>query len=263
MRKKLKHLKLIKIATNAILMSSFLLFISSTCSQQKDLKCVSLCISAPVNIYKENDEIRIALLKDTILVFYYSDYLVYRLLPTAKWETGEKIKGTEPYFIYNKRDSCGILFNSLTDSSYIITCRIDSFLFNRAFRGKDLDIPVDSLWSVMEVKKENDGILIEKYGSTKQGNEMSVDFIYYYYSKKMNKVQYSFSKKLDSISGMKLFKFRLIFNSKFSKSHNDVLPKREISCEIREEAPPDVKEILSLIKKYRSIKKNLVHFRTH
>ena len=84
---------------------------------------------------------------------------------------------------------------------------------------------------------------------------MSADSIYYYYSKKMNKIQYSFSKKLDSISGMKLFKFRLLFNSKFSKSYKGVLPKREISFEIREEVPPDVKEILSLIKKYQSIKK--------
>ena len=254
MRKKKRHLEIIKVATNAILMISFLLFISSTCSQQKDLKCVSLSFSTPVNIYKENDEIKIALLKDTILVFYYSDYLVYRLLPTSKWETGEKIKGTEPYLVYNKQDSCGILFNSLTDSSYLITCRIDSFLFNRALRAKDLDIPVDSLWSIMEVKKESDEILIEKYGLTKQGDEMSVDSIYYYYSKKMNKAQYSFSKKLDSISGMKLFKFRLIFNSKFSKSHNAVLPKREISFEIRDETAPNVQEILSLIKKYRSIK---------
>jgi len=256
MRKKKRHLEIIKVATNVTLMISFLLFNSSTCSQKKDLKCVSLSFSAPVNIYKENDEIKISILRDTILVFYYSDYLVYRLLPTAKWETGENIQGTEPYLIYNKQDSCGILFNSLTDSSYIITCRIDSFLFNRALRGKDLDIPSDSLWSTKEVKKDNGGILIEKYGSTKQGDEMSIDSIYYYYSKKMNKVQYSFSKKLDSISGMKLFKFRLLFNSKFSKSYNGVLPKREIWFEIREEVPPDVKEILSLIKKYQSIKKN-------
>src|SRR6187399_935406 len=175
MRKKKRHLEIIKVATNVTLMISFLLFNSSTCSQKKDLKCVSLSFSAPVNIYKENDEIKISILKDTILVFYYSDYLVYRLLPTANWETGKNIKGTEPYLIYNKQDSCGILFNSSTDSSYIITCRIDSFLFNRALRGKDLDIPADSLWSIMEVKKENGGILIEKYGSTKQGDEMSVD----------------------------------------------------------------------------------------
>ena len=117
-------------------MISFLLFNSSTCSQKKDLKCVSLSFSAPVNIYKENDEIKISILRDTILVFYYSDYLgAYCLLPTAKWETGENIKGTEPYLIYNKQDSCGILFNSLTDSS-IITCRIDSFLFNLGLEGE-------------------------------------------------------------------------------------------------------------------------------
>lgn len=255
MRKKIRQWKIIKVATNATLMISFLLFVSSTCSQKKDLKGVRLSFSAPVNIYKKNEEIKVALLKDTVSLFYYSDYLIYRLLPTAKWETGENIKGTESYFIYKKQDSCGILFNSLTDTSYGIICRIDSFLYNRALRGKDLDIPVDSLWSIMEVKKEKGGILIEEYGLTKQGDEMSVDSIYYYYSKKMNKVQYSFSKKLDSIRGMKLFKFRLLFNPKFSKSHNYILPKREISFEIREEGPPNEKEILSLIKKYRIIKK--------
>src|SRR4030095_11643823 len=118
MRKKIRHLEIIKVATNVTLMISFLLFHSATCSQKKDLKCVSLSFSAPVNIYKENDQIKVAILKDTIAVIYYSDYLVYRLPPTVKWETGEKIKGTEPYFIYNNPDSCGILFNSLTDSSY-------------------------------------------------------------------------------------------------------------------------------------------------
>jgi len=246
---------IIKAALIAALMISFLLFISFTCSQKKDLKCVSLYFSAPANIYKENDEIKVPISKDTVLIYHYSDYFVYRLTPTAIWETGENIKGTEPYFIYNKKDSFGILFNSLTDSSYGIACRIDSFLFNRAFRGKDLDIPVDSVWSMTEVKKGDSGILIEKYGLTKQGDEMSVDSIYYYYSKKMNKVGYSFSKKLDSISGMKLFKFRLLLNSKFSKTYNGVLPNREISFEIREIDPPDVKEILSLIKKYQSIKK--------
>lgn len=255
MKKKVMHSEIIKVVFVATLMISILFFVSFTCSEKKDLKCVSLWFSAPVNIYKKNDETKIALLKDTISIFYYSDYMVYRLLPTAKWETGENIKGTEPYFIYKKGDSCGILFNSLTDSSYGIVCRMDSFLFNRALRGKDLEIPVDTLWSITEVKKENAGILIEKYGPKREGDEASVDSIYYYYSKRMNKVQYSFSKKLDSIRGMKLFKFRLIFNSKFSKSHNYVLPKREISFEIREEVPPDDKEILSLIKKYRSIKK--------
>ena len=255
MRKKKKHLIIIKAATNAALMISFLFFVSSTCSKKNTLKCISLCYSFPTNVYRENDEIKIYTLKDTISIFYYSDYLIYRLPPTVKFETDEKIKGTEPYFIYNKQDSFGILFNSLTDSSSGITCRVDSFLFNRAFRVKDIDLPVDSIWHLMEVKKDKDGIVIEKYGMMKQGDEMSIDTIYYYYSKKMNKIEYSFSKKLDSISRKKLFKARFLFNSKFSTSNKIVLPKREISFEIREVNPPDTKEVFLIIRKYQSIKK--------
>lgn len=255
MRKKKKHFIIIKAAANAALMICLLFFVSSTCSIKNTLKCISLCYSFPTNVYRENDELKIYTLKDTISIFYYSDYLIYRLPPTVKFETDEKIKGTEPYFIYNKKDSFGILYNSLTDSSSGITCRVDSFLFNRGFKVKDIDLPVDSIWHLMEVKKDKGGIIIEKYGIMNQGDEMSIDTIYYYYSKKMNKIEYSFSKKLDSISRKKLFKARFLFNSKFSSSNKMVLPKREISFEIREEDPPDVKEILPLIKKYQRIKK--------
>ena len=254
MRKKKKPVIIIKAATNAALMI-FLLFFVSACSQKEHLRCISLSYIFPTNIYRENDEIKIYSLKDTISIFYYSDYLIYRLPPIVKFETDEKIKGTEPYFIYNKQDSFGVLFNSLTDSSCGRTCPVDSFLFNRGFKVKDMDIPADSVWPLMEVKKDKDGILIEKYAMLKPEDEMSIDTIYYYYSRKMNKVKYSFSKKLDSISHMKLFKARFLFNSKFSSSERAFLPKREISFEIREVHPPDAKEIFSLIKKYRSLKK--------
>lgn len=253
MSKKEKHLEIIKTAVAAALMISSLFLVSSTCSQNPSLKCFSLCFSLPISTYKENDEVKNHNLTDTILIFYYSDLLVYRLLPTAKWETGENIKGTEPYFIYNKRDSFGILFNSITDSSYGANYRVDSLLFNRGFKGKDLDIPADSLWSLVEVKKDNEDVSIQKYALLKQGDETSIDSIYYYYSKKMKNIEYSFSKKLDSISGMKLFKTRLVFNSKFSRAQNFITPKREISFEIREEKPPNAKEILSLIKRYQRI----------
>ncbi len=253
MGRKKKHLIIIKAATIAALMISFLFFVSSTCLKKNSLKCIRLSYSFPTTVYPENDEIKIYTLKDTILIFYYSDYLIYRLPPTVKFETDEKIKGTEPYFIYNKQDSFGILFNSITDSSSGMTCRVDSFLFNRGFKIKDMDLPVDSVWHLMEVKKDKEGVVIEKYGIMKQGDEMSIDTIFYYYSKKMNKIEYSFSKKLDSISGKKLFKARFLFNSKFSSSNKTVLPKREISFEIREVNPPDTKEVFSIIRKYENI----------
>ena len=71
----------------------------------------------------------------------------------------------------------------------------------------------------------------------------------------MNKIEYSFSKKPDSISRKKLLKVRFLFNSNFSSSNKIVLPKREISFEIRDVNPTDTTEVFLIIRKYQSIKK--------
>jgi len=252
MVKKLKNSLIIKAAGIAALMILFLFLGSYTCSKKSNLKCLGLCFNYPLSTYKENDEIKIYSLKDTILIFYYSDYILYRLSSTIRFETGEKLKGTEPYFVYNKRDDFGFLFTSIIDSIRGIKYPVDSFLANRGLKGKDFDIPVDSLWSLTEVIKVKEDSLLEKYGSLKQGDETSIDSIYYYYSKDMNKIEYSFSKKLDSIKGMKLFKVRLLYNERVSTSNETILPKRELSFEMIEEHVPNPNKIIEFIRKFEN-----------
>jgi hypothetical protein len=234
------------------LMISFLFFGSYTCSKKNHLRTVGLFFSYPLSFYKEKDETKIYNFKDTILIFYYSDYILYRLSPTIKFETGEKVSGTEPYFIYDKNNEFGFLFTSLIDSSKGTKFLVDSFLANRGIRGRDFDIPVDSLWTLTEVIKSKENVFLEKYGSLKQGDETTIDSIYYYYSKDMNKVEYSFSKKLDSIRGMKLFKARFLYNERISTSNEIILPKRELSFEMIEEHVPNPKKIIEFIKKFES-----------
>ena len=252
MAKKLKNLIIIKAAVIAALMILFIFLGSYTCSKKSDLKCLGLCFNYPLSTYKENDEIKIYSLKDTILIFYYFDYILYRLSATIRFETGEKLKGTEPYFIYNKKDDFGYLYTSINDSSRGTKYPVDSFLANRGLKGKDFDIPIDSLWSLTEKIKVKENILIEKYGSLKQGDETTIDSIYYYYSKDMNKIEYSFSKKLDSIKAMKLFKIRFLYNERTSTANEIILPKRELSFEMIEEDPPNPQKIIEFIKKFES-----------
>jgi len=252
MVKKIKNPIIIKAATIAALMILFLFLGSYTCSKKSDLKCLGLCFNYPISIYKENDEIKIYNLKDTILIFYYSDYILYRLSPTIRFETGEKLKGTEPYFVYNKKDDFGFLFSSINDSSKGTKYPVDSFLANRGLKGKDFDIPIDSLWSLADEIMVKEDILMVKYGSLKQGDETTIDSIYYYYSKNMNKIEYSFSKKLDSIKAMKLFKIRFLYNERTSTDNKIILPKRELSFEMTEESAPNPQKIIEFIKKFES-----------
>jgi len=252
MVKKIKNPIIVKVAITAALTILILFLGSYTCSKKSDLKCLGLCFNYPLSAYKENDEIKIYNLKDTILIFYYSDYILYRLSPTIIFETGEKLKGTEPYFIYNKKDDFGFLFTSLNDSSKGTKYPVDSFLANRGLKGKDFDIPIDSLWSLTEEIKVKEDILLEKYGPLKLGDETTIDSIYYYYSKAMNKIEYSFSKKLDSIKAMKLFKVRFLYNERTSTANKIILPKRELSFELIEESVLNPQKIIEFIKKFEN-----------
>ncbi|HEY5772437.1 MAG TPA: hypothetical protein VIS75_07410, partial [Chitinophagaceae bacterium] len=146
----------------------------------------------------------------------------------------------------------GFLFTSINDSSRGKKYLVDSFLANRGLKGKDFDIPIDSLWSLTEVIKVKEDILFEKYGSLKQGDETTIDSIYYYYSKDMNKIEYSFSKKLDSIKAMKLFKVRFLYNERTSTSNKIILPKRELSFELIEETASNPQKIIEFIIKFES-----------
>ena len=251
MFKKQTQTLIIKAATVAALMILFLLLGSHTCSKSNRLECIGLNFSYPVSFYKEKDEVKIYSIKDTILIFYYSDYILYRLSGTKKFETGENIRGTEPYFIFNKKNKSGFLFSSLKDSGTGTKFPIDSFLANRGMRGKDFEVPVDSAWSLAEVIKDKENNILEKYALIRQGDETSIDSIYYYYAKKMNDIEYSFSKKLDSIKAMKLYKIRMLYNERFSPSNNMTLPKRDILFEIRTEAVSNSKEIIDFIEKFQ------------
>lgn len=242
---------IIKAAANAALMIVLLFFGSYTCSKKKQLRSIGLFYSYPLSFYKENNETKIYNLRDTLLLSYYSDYILYRLSPTVKFETDEKIKGTEPYFIYNKKKTFGFLFTSLKDSSQGTRFPVDSFLDSRGMRNKSFDVPADSLWALSEVVNDRrNNILEEKYALLKPGDETNIDSIYYYYSKNKNRIDYTFSKKLDSIKGMKLFKIRMLYNEKFSSVNKIILPKRELILEIRDEVASNPKEIIAFIKKF-------------
>lgn len=245
-----------KAAVTAALLLFFIFLGSFTCSKNYKLRSVGLFYSYPLSSYKEKDTVKIYNFKDTIFIFYYSDYILYRLSPTVKFETGEKINGTEPYFIYNKKGNSGFLFSSLKDSSQGIKFPVDSFLANRGMRSKDFDVPPDSLWFLAEVVKDKEKSVIEKYAVVKPGNETSIDSIYYYYAKNKNDIKYTFSKKLDSIKMMKLFKIRMLYNSKFSTANKITLPKREIFFEIRDEIVSNPEEIISFIDKFEKSKTN-------
>ena len=225
------------------------LFIRNKMCQNNYLKSVELIYNYPISFYKEKDELKIYSLKDTLQISYYGDYELYRL-PSTLDVTNKKIKGTEPYFIFKKKDKYGFLFNSLEDSTQGTKFQVDSFLYNRGVKGKDFDMPTDTLWSLVGTEEKNNEYRLDKYTLIKEEDETVPDSIFYYYSENLKDIEYSFSNRLDSLKGMKLYKIKLIYGKKFSPSIKSVLPQREFLLEIENVVVQNKKEIIDFIKRF-------------
>ncbi|MEP7251373.1 MAG: hypothetical protein ABI683_03310 [Ginsengibacter sp.] len=210
-----------------------------------------LISNSPVGLFEDHGEKKIYNITDTTGIFYFNNYILYRLPPTQVFETGENVKNSEQYFIYNNEDEKGILFDSLKEHCSTKQFSVDSFLFARGGRGKDFDIPVDTVWKLAETF-QNTEFVIEKYALIKQSNEFYYDSIYYYYSKNITPIDFSFSRKLDSIKGMKLQKIRLLYNENYSFSQSKIIPKREFSFEFKIMPTNNSNEIFNFFRRFEN-----------
>ena len=219
----------------------------NTSTNNTSIQGVELTFSYPfIQITKGN--LNYSNLKDTISIFYYNNYVLYRLPPTKRFETDENIPGTEPHFLYKKDGVYGLFFKTKMDTLGT-RISVDSFLVKEGIRGRDFQLPSDSLWKFTGRIKDK-SIVLEKYAILKQVSEISLDSIYYYYSKNMEDVEFSFSPHLDSLAGMKLFRIRLLINQKYSPTYNLTFPKREFRFEIKEVPVSDTKDLIQIFERF-------------
>ena len=209
---------------------------------------MDLIINYPINVMNEPGIFKLTDFKDTIPIYTYQEYTVYRLISVRRLSDDSKIPGTHTYFVYRRGDDSGHLFTaSMRDS---MTLQVDTLLKYRGFITANFSPSAfDSLYE----KKDSSGLTVEKYFFKKPAAEFPFDSSYYYLKPK-GRLSYSFSRQMDSLRGLegkKVFKVRLLGNEKFSNEHQAVVPRHELSMEIVEIEEPEPKPILDLIDKYK------------
>lgn len=195
-----------------------------------DLHHIKLIVNYPLVEFEEN---KLSNLKDTIPIYYWENYVFYNIPYKKTFEIDERLINEEvkySYFLFKKGNIYGYLFNSLDDTSLPQKLQVDSFLFRRAYAAK-FDLKFKSLVEVKGDKHNNS--LIEKYVPENINNETYFDTIIFYFDKRLNGIDFSFSKDLDSAKEKKLYKVRLLYNEKFSATYQMMVPKREMLFEIQ------------------------------
>jgi hypothetical protein len=188
-----------------------------------------LKVSYPIFV---KNNINNLLLDDTIHIYQRDSTVLYKFIPSRNFNDNSKIKFTENYFAYKIGDKQGIFFrNPNSNISNYSTVNTDSVLKSYAYG--DLKFNIDENYVLQDSSTSLNSNLIEVY-STKNKLNKVFDTAYFYYKKNQWAYNiFSFSRDLDSIKKLKLYKVKLIANKNFSTIENIEIPKKEYLFELQ------------------------------
>lgn len=221
------------------------------CRGNNEVKSLHLFVNYPISQVLNNDSLHFFNLKDTVSIYYIKEYIIIKLSAVREMGTEKRILNSEPFFVYKKRDSIGVLYNSITELKEGKLFRVDSILFNRAFTGSDVSILTEYFKKVSTQKKGK--VETEKYIPIAQGtNQNEVDTIILTFNNHFLQFDYEMCKGDNILKGRKLVHKQLVFNSQSIPNSHITLPQREISYRIVENK--DVLDKRNILKAFAFLK---------
>ncbi len=225
---------------------------------QQDLSAVALGVQYP---YVDGANGRLSYLKDTITIYRYKNLILSKLIKSRNLETNEKVEGSEQFFIYKKGNNKGFLYYPEKQAWQDELFSVDSLLQKRAFAATNFEPLPDSLWGKYSIpsRSAEQQQVTEIYFLKRDYGPTAFDSVYYIYDERLNKLDYTLSRILDSSRGKKLVKVRLLFNEKKSAQYHITVPKREFVFEIYQPLIPDSKEIIDFFNRFINTHLKYIH----
>lgn len=228
---------------------------------ENDIRCIKVIFDLPMPL----DETNVRQQKDSIFVFFYKDYVVYKMpyiyrltiVNTDKAGNilGEKVipKLKAKYFVYKTTENTGIRYDSVKAVSGK-KMPVDSFLTNFGTTTFALPIDYQNRFSLVD-RTIDAGRIVQSYRIKGVPDPSEYDSIYLYFSDNLKDIPFTLAKGTDLVDSKKLSKIRYLFSQKFDKEKMMTFPKREIGIEMEKTSMRGKHdEILEIFKKFHAIK---------
>ncbi len=182
-------------------------------------------------------------------IYYYEDKVLYHSSYHFDSTVDDKQLISEIryyFFVYKKGDPLGLLFDPY-NNIYGKKILVDSALKKEWCNGLDFYHGyADNLLTLISSSEMQDSGIINKTFSFKGIKDTGVSGISsYWFTNKLNDIEYSLSKELDSIYKMKVYKIRLKNNSRYFKDYNYTLDAIEQAFDLERIDIKNESEILS------------------
>jgi hypothetical protein len=222
--------------------------LGSPAGRHESIRAVNFIYQIP--ILKLNGEL--LNLRDSFSIIYFNDFIAYGFPYLKAMEDQERIISKEVkyhFFVYKKGETQGQYFDSI-NANLSREVNVDSVLKSKAFLGFNFyDMGNDSL--VESIRQLGNNEMLEKHIPKIRYDQSYGDTTFYYYSDRFKKIDFSFSKILESVTDLKIFKIRIVYNEQFYKGYSFKFPPREFLFELKEFPILYTEELLSFFKKFQ------------
>jgi hypothetical protein len=230
-----------------------LLFIAwiASCSAEKSnngIRAVTLEHHLPLSVWTD----KIPDQEMSYTVYYFEDMTMYKYnyLFDSVWNGKLMLEEKRHnYFIFQNDSAFGYFFDSLKGISAFERLEVDSVRKSNSLENLKLaglaNLEADSSYY------NEQGDLIKMYHPVPESPTMMQTRIFLYYNKECEGIAETFSRKLDDLPGVKLYKIRMVIED---ISNNDD-PKRQISYTMRKASLDDYDKLLSFFIFYKAGKK--------
>jgi len=168
---------------------------------------------------------------DTISVLHKKDSIFYFFTNVVQFETGAALLHSNPFFLQHKNSAQGLYFdNRLSEGRMAVA---ESILKQKFPRGEEMNIPPPEFYTKHSDVAVTRDISRERYYLTRFENRANYDSVELEYNRSMNDVDFTFSKKLDSLKKSKLTRIRLVYNKGQRDDTGQSYPASEYLFEIQ------------------------------
>lgn len=178
------------------------------------------------------DDGSVFILNNKIQVLQKNSFVLYRLPYFYTLEKDNNLLKDETrysIFVFRKGSKFGDYYKDDSTGSSVKRENVDSVLIQRAFSTMDFYIP--ELLNLIKRSKDAD-VITQIYVPKKKEEELGYDSIFVFYNRQAVGIDYSLSKKIDTIANYKLYKFNIICSPFYSKKYSLNFPRQEFIFEL-------------------------------
>ena len=248
---------------SALTICSALLCCKHSRSQEVKFEKMAFVGSLPVVISSDS----VLDMKDSVLIYSLDEYVLFKLPNNIEYSTIRtkpgngtletstigKVDSTKIeyyYFVYKRGKANGLLMNHPKSPLSIDTISVQKMREDYFFAGSDIYEGIKDFTLLAEHWNSPKDSLVQIYIPRTEREDG--DTVMLYLTKNNSDIDLSFSKKPDSITGLRLYRVIGIANKKKSLVSGSMLPRRVLYYELKPiEYQKDDDKILAMIKKIR------------